>query len=60
MRPCRQCNSETNGYYTEKSRTCKKCTSQKLKEAQKADAERKGFSNYYQMQKYKAFNQIVK
>jgi tRNA(Glu) U13 pseudouridine synthase TruD len=60
MKPCRQCNSKTKGYYTEKSRTCRKCTSQKLMEAQKSDAERKGFSNYYQMQKFKEFNKATR
>jgi tRNA(Glu) U13 pseudouridine synthase TruD len=60
MRPCIQCDSETNGYYTEKSRTCRKCTSKKLMEAQKADAERKGFTNYYQMQKFKEFNKVTR
>jgi hypothetical protein len=29
-------------------------------EAQKADAEPKGFSNYYQMQKFKEFNKVTR
>jgi len=59
MKPCRQCESETNGYYTKKSRTCRKCTNRKLIETQRDTAERNGYKNYYQFLKFKNFTKTI-
>lgn len=55
MKPCRQCTSTTNGYYTDKSRTCRRCTDAKLTEKKRDKALSLGFANFYQYLKFKHY-----
>jgi hypothetical protein len=58
-KPCRICGASENGYYTEKSRTCKKCNNIKVMQKQKEWANEQGYKNYYQLQKFQTLSIII-
>jgi ribosomal protein S17E len=53
--PCRKCKSIDNGYYTPKSRTCKKCTNKKSNENRNRIARLQGYTGHYQKLKLKEY-----
>lgn len=55
MTPCIKCNSTENGYYTAKSRTCRKCTNLVTVENKNRRARLEGYRNYYQKLKLKEY-----
>lgn len=55
MIPCIKCNSNTNGYYSPKSRTCRICTNKITVENRNRKAKLKGYNSYYQEYKLKKF-----
>lgn len=58
MKPCIKCSSDTNGYYTLKSRTCRICTNKITVESKNRKARLKGYNNYYQELKLKKYEVI--
>lgn len=55
MLPCIKCDSTVNGYYTEKSRTCRKCTNLVTVENKNRIARLEGYRNYYQKLKLRDY-----
>lgn len=55
MLPCIKCNSDKNGYYTPRSRTCRKCTNKVTVETKNRKARLEGYRSYYQKLKIKEY-----
>ncbi len=55
MLPCVRCTSTENGYYTPKSRTCKKCTNKVTHENRNRIARFEGFTGQYQKLKLREY-----
>ena len=56
---CRICQSTENRFYTENSRVCNKCEVKKVAVTRKAEANRLGFKNYYQLLRHRWFTSVM-